>query len=128
MKCAYPVVVSDQLIDTIYVQVVMEVCDNPATIAITMIDGATQYEFSVSLTSGDTGSIPTGIMIGVPGVGDVEVVLLYVLSGNIDNLTVKLGIDLNATVLGFTESCSSVYPEECPVWFYSQTMNFGSFC
>jgi len=128
VECKYPVVVGGQLIDTIYVEVVMEVCADPASLAITMMDGDTQYKFNVSITSGDSGSIPTGIMIGIPDVGDVEIILMYVLSGNIDNLTVQLGVDLSATVLGFTETCSGIYPEECPVWFYSQTMNFGNYC
>lgn len=128
VECKYPVVVGGQLIDTIYVEVVMEVCADPATLGITMMDGDTQYTFSVSITSGDTGSVPTGIMVGIPGVGDVEIVLMYVMSGNIDNLTVQLGFDLSMTVLGFTETCSGIYPEECPVWFYSQTMNFGNYC
>jgi len=128
VQCKYPVVIGGQLIDTIYVTVVMEVCADPATLAVTMVDADTGYQFSTSITSGESGSIPTGIMIGVPDVGSVQVVLMYKLIGNIDALTVDLGVDLSMTVLGYTETCSGLYPSECPVWFFSQSLNFGSFC
>lgn len=126
--CPYNVVIDGSTIDTISVSVTMEVCANPATIGISMTDGDTGLTFSTSLTSGETGSIPTGILIGVPGVGDVEIILMYKISGNIDSLTVDLGVDLEATVLGFSETCSAIYPSKCPVWFFEETIDFGSYC
>jgi len=128
VDCKYQVVIGGALIDTLYVEVGMEVCANPASIGVSITDGATGYTFSESLTSGDTGSLPTGIMIGVPGVGNVQLVLAYKISGNIDALTVDLGVDLSMVVFGFTETCSSYYPTECPVWFFQETINFGSYC
>lgn len=115
-------------IDTIEMKISMQVCANPATIGITLIDGDTGLTFSASLTSGDTGSLPTGIMLGVPDVGEAEIVLVYTIMGNIDNLEVILGFDLQITTMGIVNTCSYWYPSECPLIFFDETINFGSYC
>jgi hypothetical protein len=128
VSCKYNVVIDGTLIDTISMAVTFEVCANPATIGISMTDGATGLTFSTSITSGETGSLPTGIMIGVPELGEVQIILDYKLNGNIDSLTVELGFDFEIVVFGFTEKCSTIYPNECPVEFFDETISFGNYC
>lgn len=128
VNCPYTVVVGGSPIDTITITMTLEVCANPATIGIKMVDQASGITFSESITTGESGSIPTGISVGVPMVGDVEILLAYTMSGNIDQLYVKLGVDLQAVIMGWTEKCSQVYPNDCPVYFYEETINFGNFC
>ena len=114
--------------DTIYMTSQLEVCSNPATVSITLQDGDTGYQFNTQITAGDSGSIPTGLMIGVPEVSEAEIVLMYQLSGNIDQLHLRLGFDLSATILYETVTCSYYYPEKCPLWVFDETIAFGDFC
>jgi hypothetical protein len=114
--------------DVIYLNAQLEVCADPASVSITLKDSDTGYEFTTEITSGDTGSIPTGIMIGVPEVGEAEIVLMYKLLGNIDQLQLQLGFDLSVTVFGYTQTCSSYYPSKCPLWVFDETIPFGSYC
>lgn len=113
--------------DTIYMISQLEVCSNPATVTITLQDGDSGYKFTESMSAGENGSIPTGIMIGVPEFGSAEIVLLYELSGNIDQLHLKLGFDLTATILFETYTCSG-YSSECPLWVFDEVIPFGDFC
>ena len=69
-----------------------------------------------------------GIMIGIPEVGDVEIVFAYEVYGNIDSISIKLGFDLALTVLGITETCGDFSPSVCPVYIYSGTFNFADNC
>lgn len=128
VSCKYNVVIDGTQIDIIYMTLSFEVCANPATIGVSMTDGDTGLTFSASLSAGESGSIPTGIMIGVPEFGEVQLLLTYKLNGNIDALTVDLGFDFEIVVFGFTEKCSTYFPSECPVWFFDETINFGNYC
>ena len=65
VSCKYNVVIDGTQIDIIYMTMSFEVCANPATIGISMTDGDTGLTFSTSLSAGESGSIPTGIMVGV---------------------------------------------------------------
>ena len=67
-------------------------------------------------------------MIGVPGIGSVQIVMTYAVSGNIEALSVKIGFDMSMTVFGYTETCSQYYPTLCPVYVYEDTFNFGDNC
>lgn len=115
-------------LDTIFFEVDMNVCAQPLEIAFYMYDYATGLTFSYSITTGDTGEVPTGISVGVPGVGDAMIYLTYELSGNLDALEMKFGFDLGLTVLGYTSYCSDYYPEQCPLIFLDETIDFGDAC
>ena len=106
----------------------LEVCSNPATVSITLQDGDTGLQFTTSMSAGESGSIPTGLMVGVPEFGSAEIVLIYELSGNIDELHLKLGFDLTLTLLFTPYTCSAEYPSECPLWVFDEVISFGDFC
>jgi len=114
--------------DTIYMISQLEVCADPATVSVTLQDGDTGLQFTTSMTSGESGSIPTGIMIGVPDFTSAEVVLMYQLSGNIDQLHLKLGFDLKATILFVDYTCSGYLPDKCPLWVFDEVIPFSNFC
>jgi hypothetical protein len=114
-------------IETINVQVDLNVCALPATVRFYMVDEM-GFEFEEEFSAGDTGYLPTGLILGVPEVGDAEIYLAYTLNGSIDNLAMKFGFDLGVTVFGFTTYCSSLYADKCPIWFMDQTLDFGNSC
>ena len=114
--------------DTITATVTMEVCANPASIGFSLYDTDTGLSFTYSITSPETVSVPTGLMVGIPDIGSAEIILVLTLSGNIDYLTIYVGMDLSVTVLGFTETCSAVDPSVCPVQLLSETIDFGNYC
>lgn len=113
--------------DTITFVIDMEVCANPATVGVTLTDALSGITFTESITSGETGSVPTGIELSL-AVASVGLNLVYTMTGNIDSLYVQLGIDLVVTVLYETVSCASYFPADCPYIFFDETIDFGNYC
>ena len=79
-------------------------------------------------SAGDDVELPTGIYLGIPDVGDVQIMLQIAMDGNIDELTMTFGFDLCIDILGWNECCSAYFPEECPLVFLDTTMSFGDYC
>jgi hypothetical protein len=115
-------------LDTVVMEVDMNVCADPLAIVFTLTDGDTGLVFTYSVSAGDVGEVPTGIIVGIPDVGDAEIYLTYELYGNIDELTMVFGFDLGITVLGITTYCSSVDPDQCPLTFLNETIAFSDSC
>ena len=61
-------------------------------------------------------------MVGVPAVGDAEVLLSYAISGDLEELQLTFGFDLGVTILGYQNLCSDYYPDQCPVTFLDTTL------
>lgn len=115
--------------DTITMEMDMDLCSADASVAFKLIDGDTGLEFDYTV-DGDSGigDIPTGIEIGVPDVGDVEIILAYDMKISAGAVEIKFGVDLEMTVMGFTEKCSDWYPDECPQWFLDVSMPLSTYC
>ena len=110
-----------QGLDTVQLTMEMNLCEQPASISFDLVD-ANGIEFSESFASGDSGVAPTGIMVGVPAVGDAEVLLSYTISGDLEALQMTFGFDLGVTILGYQNLCSDYYPDKCPVTFLDTTL------
>merc|ERR1712167_114154 len=106
----------------------MSVCAEAAQVGFKLIDGDTGLTFSYTAEAGDNLELPTGIYLGIPDVGDVQIMLDVVMEGNIDELTMKFGFDLCMDVMGWDTCCSEVEPEACPLVFLDTTMAFGDYC
>jgi hypothetical protein len=107
--------------DTVQLTMEMDLCQQPAEISFDLVD-ANGIEFQETFASGDSGTAPTGIMVGVPGVGDAEVLLSYTINGDLENLEMTFGFDLGVTILGYQNLCSGYYPDKCPVVFLDTTL------
>ncbi|GMH61297.1 hypothetical protein TrRE_jg8723 [Triparma retinervis] len=107
--------------DTVQLTMEMNLCEQPASVSFDLVD-ANGIEFSESFASGDSGVAPTGIMVGVPAVGDAEVLLSYAISGDLEELQLTFGFDLGVTILGYQNLCSDYYPDKCPVTFLDTTL------
>lgn len=129
VSCTYNVVIDGAQIDVLYMYIYFEVCEDPAMLEVVMVDGDTGLKFDTGpIKSGMSGSLPTGIILGVPGVGNVQLLLSYKMLGNADSLTVDLGMDFEIVVFFISEKCSTFFPSDCPVWFFEETINFGDNC
>mmetsp|Transcript_15739 Transcript_15739/g.32329 ORF Transcript_15739/g.32329 Transcript_15739/m.32329 type:complete len:203 (+) Transcript_15739:22-630(+) len=114
-------VVDMQGYDTVQLTMEMDLCEQPASVSFDLVD-ANGIEFTESFASGDSGVAPTGIMVGVPAVGDAEVLLSYEISGDLEALQLTFGFDLGVTILGYQNLCSDYYPDKCPVTFLDTTL------
>ncbi|GMI29265.1 hypothetical protein TeGR_g14179 [Tetraparma gracilis] len=108
-------------LDTVQLTMEMNLCAQPAEVSFDLVD-ANGIEFSESFASGDSGTAPTGIMVGVPAVGDAEVLLSYSIAGDLEALELQFGFDLGVTILGYQNLCSGYYPDKCPVIFLDTTL------
>jgi len=115
-------------LDTIELEVDMNVCATPLEVVFTLTDGNTGVVFTYAVDEGQQGEVSTGIFIGVPGVGDAEIYLTYDLNGNLDALNMVFGFDLGITTFGYTTYCSQIEPNECPLIFLNETVDFGDSC
>ena len=115
-------------LDTIVIEVEMNVCAMPMEVKFVLTSMETNVVFSYSVYTGEEGSVPTGIFVGVPGVGDVQIYLIYDLEGNIEALSMLFGFDIGLTVFGYTSFCGDYYPDQCPVYVLTETINLGGAC
>lgn len=115
-------------LDTFTMVLTFQVCADPATIGISLTDTDTGLTFSYSITAGETGSVPTGLYIGIPDLGNAQILLTYELTGNIEDLTINLGIDFEVCVLFVCTKCSTLFPSECPAIFLTETVQFSDDC
>ena len=83
--------------------------------------------FSKIIKPNEKGSEPTGLYFNIPNVGEIQIILVYSISGNIDNLFLSIGVDFSTVVLGHTVTCSST-SNECPTTVFAETINYASFC
>ena len=115
-------------LDTIEMEVDMKVCANPLEVRFVLTDGDTGLVFSYAIYAGEEGKIPTGILLGIPDVGDAEIYLTYEMYGNLDALFMVFGFDLGVTLFDYTTYCSEIYPSESPLIFLNETISFGDSC
>ena len=124
VKCSVTV---SSIKETLKMQVDMNVCSVPMSIAFSVSD-QTGASFKHSFSSGDSGSIPTGLGVVVPGLGSGQLYLDYVVKGPLDALYMKFGFDAGVVAYGYTTYCSTVMPTTCPVWFMDETVDFSDSC
>ena len=128
ITCSYTPTVDGVALDTFTMVLDLAVCANPASMTITLKDKDTGLSFTYTINLEDSGSVPTGLEIGIPDIGNAEILLTYSLSGNLDSLTIELGIDFQVCVVGVCKTCSDYFPSECPVEFIKETIDFSNDC
>lgn len=122
VKC--PVEVFEQ---TVYVGMDVEPCRKPARIDMTVSWESGQYSFTV-LSTDDVEEIPIpGLSLYIPGVGDVGMDVAVGFSGNVDELTVKVGLDACVAVLG-QRLCGNSLTHTLPIWIAQGTVSLGDMC
>ena len=89
------------------------------------MDGDTGLEYDYTISAGDTEKLHTGIMLGIPDVGDAEIILDLTMNGNIDSLEMVFAFDLDVVILGFDNYCSDYFPDECPLTFIDTPLDSG---
>jgi hypothetical protein len=115
-------------LDTIIMEVEMNVCAEPLEVKFVLTSMETNVVFSYSMFANEQGEVPTGLFVGVPGVGDVQIWLIYELAGNISSLDMLFGFDIGLTVFGYTSYCGDYYPSQCPIYFLNETVDFSGDC
>ena len=113
--------------DTINIEFDLNLCEEELSVDLKLQDDLTSFEYMIN--EGDEGVIPTGLFLGLPGVGSADIYLTYMLSGNIDSLKMSFGFDLGVTIPIYgTTMCSDEYPDKCPLVFLDTEVDFGEVC
>lgn len=77
---------------------------------------------------GETEKVPVpGLNFYVPMVGAVGGMLEIKMNGNVEALTVTIGIDACMSVFGY-EKCGADITSELPYWIMNDSINFSHFC
>jgi hypothetical protein len=119
----------DIILDTIGVKAEFLPCATEAHISLTIYETAIGFSYNVgSIGAGTSIDEPIpGLSIGLPGIADAGIYADASVSGNLDALTVTLGLNACAEVAGEKECGSSIY-SGLPVPVISGTWDFGSIC
>jgi len=118
--------------DTIGVKFDVEPCGTPAEMSLDITEKDHHIDFPIAgITAGKEENIPIpGLSIAVPKIGNLGVDAAVLISGNPDELTLKVG--LNACVaVGSKDICASSIPllnEFLPLYLLSGTYSFGHVC
>ena len=117
------------VLDTVGVVLDMEPCAVPMYYSFTMTDADSGISYSTEFDVGVEEAIPVpGVSVVVPGLGTAGVYMDTLINGNIDSLTIDIGIDACATLFYDLTCASTVDPTDFPIWLLESTFNFGSVC
>lgn len=117
--------------DEVTVEIDLIPCGNPAEVAFIVSDKKFNINYKIAdITAGhdETIDIP-GLSLAIPGVPvSAGVVLDVKISGNIDSLTLDIGLDACVDLPFIGKECGSKLLSALPIWLLDQTFNFGSVC
>ena len=65
--------------------------------------------------------------MGIPVVGDANVMIAADIEGNAGSLAVKIGLDACMTVFGY-QKCGSSLTSELPYYVLSDSFDFSNYC
>jgi hypothetical protein len=113
-------------LDTIGVKADIEPCAQPFNmdLEITEADMGIDYQIA-SLTAGEDEDIPVpGLSIGIPFVGSAGINMAVKIDGNLDALTLSLGVDACISDVG----CGSDLLSSLPIWLLNTQFDFSDLC
>ena len=83
-------------------------------------------DYKYEITAGEVEDIPIpGVSVDIPGLGEAGLVMSAEIDGNIDALTMDLGLDACVDVVGFLTCASTVDPVDFPIWLLESTFDFS---
>jgi len=82
-----------------------------------------------SLTTGEDADIPVpGLDLDVPVLGSAGVNMVVKIDGSVDALSLGLGVDACASVLGYEKCGADVDPAQFPIMLLNETYKFSGVC
>jgi len=120
---------ADVVVDVIGVRADFRPCDDPAYISLTVYETSIGFSYDVGkVAAGQSIDEPIpGLDVGIPVIGDAGVYADATVSGNLDSLTVSLGLNLCGEIFGH-QVCGSDLYSGLPVQVLSGTWDFSSLC
>lgn len=118
-------------VDEIMLSANIEPCSLPMYMNISIQDEDLGFKWRKNIKAGDFEEIDIGLDIGIPGVTDGGVYLAVELDGDIDNVSLELGVDVCGTIPILGQQCGSDIPGMggiLPIWLIQNTFDFGDLC
>lgn len=82
-----------------------------------------------SLTTGEDADIPVpGLDLDVPVLGSAGVNMVVKIDGSVDALSLGLGVDACASVLGYEKCGADVDPAQFPILLLNSSYSFSGVC
>lgn len=116
-------------LDTIGVKADFEPCAQPLHIDLEITESDMGIDYPITgITAGEDNEIPIpGLSWGIPIVGTADAEMAVKIDGNLDDVTISLGVDACATVLG-VEECGSDLTSELPIYLLNSEFDFSDIC
>jgi len=120
---------ADVVVDDIGVRAEFRPCDSPAYISLTVYESKIGFSYNVGkIAAGSSIDEPIpGLDVGIPILGDCGVYADASVSGNLNRLSVSLGLNVCGEILG-RKVCGSDLYSGLPVQLLSGTWDFSSLC
>ena len=116
-------------IDTVGVRMDFEPCADPLYLSLDVTESAMGFEYNLGeFKAGEDDEVPIpGLMFGIPLIGSAQAEMAIKMSGNIQDLTVQLGLDACMSSIVGTY-CGKDLTSGLPIYFLSGTMEFSDLC
>eukprot|EP00931_Biecheleriopsis_adriatica_P080892 TRINITY_DN54236_c0_g1_i1.p1 TRINITY_DN54236_c0_g1~~TRINITY_DN54236_c0_g1_i1.p1 ORF type:complete len:205 (-),score=45.86 TRINITY_DN54236_c0_g1_i1:90-638(-) len=115
--------------DAIDLQFDLAPCEPPAHVDVKVTEAKHGVNFTVAnVAAGEERDIPVpALALDIPKIGNVGLDVSVDIEGNLDSMTLKVGLNACAAILGH-KVCGSKLTEHLPFWVLHGTYHFGDFC
>jgi hypothetical protein len=115
-------------VDTIDFTANFQPCAAEAEVDFEIVEEDAGIDYTKSYTAGEAAEYPIpGLTVGIPVIGDANVMIAADVEGNAGALAVKVGLDACITVLGY-QKCGSDLTSDLPYYVLSDSYDFSDYC
>jgi hypothetical protein len=116
-------------LDTIGVKLDIEPCGDPLTVSLEVTESDLGIDYPITgLTAGEDEDIPIpGLSWDLPVIGSAGANMAVKIDGNIEDVTLTIGVDACASVLGI-KTCGADLTSELPIWLLNAEFDFSNLC
>jgi hypothetical protein len=130
IECVYDIVEYGITVDSLGLILELDPCANPMFFSMEIQEATLGIDLYYELTGSTEEKFPLpGLSYPIPPFGEVGLFMDVYIKGNVDALTLDIGVDICETA--YDEYCASdYYPYNTvfPVWILEGTFNFGDLC
>ena len=129
LNCTVAITAGGVTLDTVVVVLDLQPCALPMYFSFEVTEAAAGVDYKYEITAGEEEMVPVPYLsVAIPGLGEAGVFMIVDIDGNIDALTIDIGVDACVDTFGLLTCASTVDPVDFPIWLLEATYDFGDVC
>lgn len=115
-------------IDTVGVQATFTPCAQPLSMSLDITEADVPIDYPIaSLTAGTDEEIPIPGLVWTIVAVSAQANMAVKIDGNLDAVTISLGVDACASIFGF-QKCGSDLTSDLPIYILNDQFDFSELC